>query len=648
MDYIKPLSNEPYALAENKYIDSNQYNSKSSDYYSTKHSIEIKHGEFLEQEFLSTEETITGFRIQFAFESIKEKNGNILIQIKDKDNQQTVADFIFDIRDLADKRGAILDVPVEITGAMNKCYVIVLTPSLQEGGTICLYRSLYDSVYGEMTYMGEEQEGDIVFAVYSGDLSDIKIIYLIFVIVFLFGILFLISFLWTNHQNTARCVAAIVLIVGIMYSMILPSSTLPDENRHIRWAYANSSWMLGEVGISDEDTILMREGDLWLLSENRYPDANTYVREYKGLFRTDSSEAQIDTGQGSAADSIGVAYLPQALGMAIARFFDMGSIPMLMIGKILGLLLYTVLIYWAVRLMPFAKMLVGISSILPMTIWLGTGYSYDMLSIGSVYLFIAYVFHLAYAEEGKANWKDWLKLSVLLAVLASMKVVYLGVGFLAVLIPYRRNKKNWKSYIGVLCTWVSGFGGVLLVKMYLILRVLKIGQEANALQESVKYYPSYFLAHPLRLLRVLFNTPIRKGDEYLAGIIGKMGWLNINISTIAFVGFGIILFMCVCYYGKETENYIAHRTERVIIGIAAITPVPLVMITMLFADTERELSYIQGIQGRYFLPLIPLFLILIKNKISIAHQTMNRCVFQTTVILHVIVILDVFAEILNM
>ena len=645
-DYIQPLAAGPYAMAEGKYIDIGR--SKGSTYYSTQHHIEIKHGKTLEQEFLSTEEVITGFQVQFILDSLRAKDGEILFRVEDKENGQTVTEAVFSIRELAEDSNAAINLSTHISGAMNKRYAIILTPTIEDESSVRLQRNLYDGVYGTMSYMGEEQQGDIIFAVYSGDLSEIKNVYFLFIAVFLLGLIVIISFLWINHQNTAKCVAAIVLVVGLMYSMVLPSSTLPDENRHIRWAYANSSWILGVQGISEEDTILMREGDLWLVSENRYPDVNTYVREYKGLFRTDNSKELINTGEGSRSDSIGIAYLPQALGMAAARLLNLGSVPMLIIGRVLGFLVYAGFIYWAVRLMPFGKMLIGVVSILPMTIWLGTGYSYDMLSIGSAYLFIAYVFHLAYAEGIKTGWKEWVKLSVLLAILSSIKVVYISIGFLAILIPYRRSSRNWKKYVGVLCTWLSGLMGAFLVKMYLIFRVLKVGQTSEALHEAAKYYPAYFLEHPLRLIRILVNTPIRKGDEYLEGMIGQMGWLNINIPVAALIGFGIILFLCICYYGKEIEKQINHISEKIIVAIAAFVTALLVMAAMLFAETKIGTSYIMGLQGRYFLPVIPLILILFKNRIVIKHQTMNRCIFQATIVLHMVVIMGVFAQFLQL
>ena len=638
-DYIQPITGDPYVMTEGKYIDVEQ--SRGSTYYSTQHRIEIKHAETLEQEFLSTEDIITGFRIQFVSDSLKEKDGEILFQVKDQETDSTVFRTVFSISELYEDNDAVLNVSANITETMNKRYIIVITPSLQDySSTIELQRNLYDSVYGKMTYMGVEQEGDIIFSVYSGDLSDIKNVYFIFMLAFLLGMIFLITYIWKNHQNTAKCIGAFVFIIGLMYSMVLPSSTLPDENRHIRWAYAYSSWIVGDTGFTEDDTILMRESDLWLIAENRYPDMNTYVREYRGLFRTYTSTELIDTEVGSKSDCIGVAYLPQALGMAIARLLNWGTIPMLMLGRIIGLTVYTWFLYMAVKLMPFGKMVLGIISILPMTIWLGTGYSYDMLSIGSAYLFIAYVLRLAYKKDVTVGTKDWVKLSILLAILSSIKVVYIGIGFIAILIPLKKQKRDWKKYIGVLCTWISGLSAAFLVKLYLILRVLKLDQTTETLQ---KYYPSYFLEHPFSFFRIIVNTFVR-GSEYLKEMIGQMGWLNINIPSIALIGFGIILFVSICYYGKEVDKNIKNLGEKIIIGLAALITIILFMVAMLFAETQIGVSYIKGLQGRYFLPAIPLILILLKNNIYISYKSMDRRILQSAVILHMVVIFGVFAQ----
>lgn len=89
--------------------------------------------------------------------------------------------------------------------------------------------------------------------------------------------------------------------------------------------------------------------------------------------------------------------------------------------------------------MPFGKAAMIIMSLLPMTLETAGSYSYDVVVNGLSYVFIAYVFWLAY-EKKKSTFKDWSILLGIIMLMAPIKVVYVLIAGMCLIIPGNKNK----------------------------------------------------------------------------------------------------------------------------------------------------------------------------------------------------------------
>ena len=100
-----------------------------------------------------------------------------------------------------------------------------------------------------------------------------------------------------------------------------------------------------------------------------------------------------------------------------------------------------------------------------------------------------------------------------------------------------------------------------------------------------------------------------------------LGWLEIPVSQFVVVGFLMILFL---EFFRVKEQYVIKTKERVCYGILAGLISLAVLAAMWLAWTPVSYDNIQGVQGRYFLPMIPLlYLVVANNKKIKIKSSMN-------------------------
>ena len=94
----------------------------------------------------------------------------------------------------------------------------------------------------------------------------------------------------------------------------------------------------------------------------------------------------------------------------------------LYLGKITALLFYLLCVFWAVRFMPWGKMVMAVIALFPMSLEIAASYSYDCTVNALSFLFIGYTMYLIYEKE-RVTWKDYAFLTVVGMWMAPCKLV---------------------------------------------------------------------------------------------------------------------------------------------------------------------------------------------------------------------------------
>lgn len=231
--------------------------------------------------------------------------------------------------------------------------------------------------------------------------------------------------------------AAVGLACGLAFVRVTPALTAPDEYTHLAAAYEQASRWSGQAAADENGRLLVRAcdapyfgtrtGDIGIFA---YKQAEAVIEQAQRSEPADPaltvvSEAKAGQGSGS--------YLPQALGIWLARARGADFYTMLRTGRSCNLLLYLALAALAAALAPAGvRGLLACVAVLPMPLQLAGSLSPDASVLGTVFCYTALCLRLC--GKKAALWEKLL-LVVLGGIVGPAKAIYLPVVLLCFVIP---------------------------------------------------------------------------------------------------------------------------------------------------------------------------------------------------------------------
>ena len=218
-----------------------------------------------------------------------------------------------------------------------------------------------------------------------------------------------------------------------------------------------------------------------------------------------------------------------------------------------------------------------------------------------------------------------LILTTLGAIVSLCKIVYMPLIFLAIIIPKEKfkSKKNKIFYltiiigIGVICNLIwLGFGSMALLST-------NTNTYAGTEQNGTVIKVMSILSNPIMYLQKLFYTIGVKGNQYFLSLFGgQLEWAEtIRMDFIPYIICGISIITAISEHDLKDK---LNKYQKIII-LFIILVITILIFTSLFIQwSENNLNYIDGVQGRYFLPILPLVLILINGiKVNSKYTTLD-------------------------
>lgn len=452
--------------------------------------------------------------------------------------------------------------------------------------------------------------------------------------------------------------------LGLLYLFVLPPLTAPDEISHYVSAYRLSSKLIGQPQRDRYGRVLLRAKDAWgedLNGDFVYEpdeDGNLQVTEESRteavklgevlnestyeLFHSLGINGQYAPektaeirAQGEYVSSVyppvtttPLAYLPQAIGISLARLMGLNTVCLLYFGRLCNLAFFVTMLFLSLKRIPFGReVLLGVA-LLPMTLHLAASFSYDVMILSCMFLLTAVCLDLAYERE-RVRVRDVVLLAVLAAVAGPCKMVYAPMLGLCLLIPQRKFGKlrNWFA-----AAWLVGFSWA--AAMYLVNSQV-IASYASATEagsyvgwaEETGFNLSLLIHNPLLLLQMFYQTFAWNAQELHITMIG--GYLG-NLDKILNVPYPVICILTLCLIALALkipgEEIRMNGRHKLWIGLICAGCAALTMLSMLIACTPRSSQVIQGVQGRYFLPFLPVFLLILKNRTVVLTKDKNRSI----------------------
>ena len=426
-----------------------------------------------------------------------------------------------------------------------------------------------------------------------------------------------------------RKVFPVVLVVcGVAFSLFFPPGSVPDGIYHFRTTYAYSNIL------SFQDPDLMRASDAELIRDEKVVNKLITGEHWKvtndefEVFSSNTApvhEYWLTHSKMYDEDPVGVPTnlplpqlkVPAALGIMLAKLMGLGAVPMFFLGRLFNMLYAAILIIFAVRLTPIGKNIFMAASLMPMTLHILGSYSYDAPIIGMAFLLTALLLR-AMRGEGRISKGLCVGTVVVASVLAPCKVVYMTINFIVLFVPARRFGSRVSCVMFKLC--VFGLPILLMVasRFAALLPYLSGGSTGGKSPEyegAQCYTLGDLLGDPKATYLLFANTLLVNTSNYLPELVGGVpGWLEGRVALPTWASYFLVFVLLVSSVRAADDDECLPVSQRIVCAVLFIATLLATMLALAIDWTLNTDTMIQGVQGRYFIPVIILLLLALRSR----------------------------------
>lgn len=427
----------------------------------------------------------------------------------------------------------------------------------------------------------------------------------------------------------------IYIIMGVMSSLAFPMFHIPDEPNHFLRAYEISEGhLISELkgrgaGNVLPDKLMFKGLDI---RKSKWSDYSRYWnqridRNHPHFYNFSNISLYAPTN-----------YIMQTAGIIVTRLFTDRTLLLAYGGRFLNWLFAGVCIFFAIRLIPRWKLLLFAIAFIPMSIHQYASLSADVPLIAVSLLYISFIFKLR-EQHKQLSTRQLILLYVMAWFLALTKIVYLPLVFCILLLPSRLFSSPKARYLHV-----AGIaGGAILLNLLWLKESSHLLAASHKSDTDPQAQTIYVLTHPYQYLKTLYHTVKIHGLRLWDTMFGSLlGWLDIKIRHRYILGYQIILLISglasLCKLDeKESESSSLAWYERLLLlGICVGTM--LLMATALYVQwTPYKKTIIDGLQGRYYLPLLlPFFISILPDRLPV--KLMHKPLVSTLFVIAILII----------
>lgn len=404
----------------------------------------------------------------------------------------------------------------------------------------------------------------------------------------------------SGRSREAKVFFVIALLFGIVFSILLPTFQAPDEPVHMRWAFesigANEIYkqVVDIAGQGVEDVI--QNGVVTVNIDTYWKGFNEALNSYDFSFKLNSNVLN---------------YPGQVCGILLGVLFHLPASWILFFAEFGALLVYALFGAIAIRIVPCKKELFAMVLLMPMAIQQAGSFSYDSFNNIIAALTIAYILYLALDKE-KIGIKELAVAAGMLVILLMIKKVYVVCGLLVLLIPIEKYEfyifkrkiefKSMKAKISLLGILLGGGCLCVCTGIYIL---AKTGMVTTVFE---------IISFPKEFGRLIFDTVNAQGNAWIKQGSGLFGWLDGIMHDCIIWVLIVGLLTAAIVKAESTEKWNGKKyLICVITFMASMGGIILSMVgwsSMIYGTTGSLLNQmllfpsIEGVQGRYFLPVL--------------------------------------------
>lgn len=417
----------------------------------------------------------------------------------------------------------------------------------------------------------------------------------------LFGIAIGIYMLVIGYQCLAKTnrklkLENVFLMVSLLMGVILTFVSAPlakyDEHAHFWRTYEIANGNLVSEITNEFPTSVAR----MIIDENKKYHINdiNYQSTLEKFENDLNPEDKTALAVGATAGNSPFSYLPPLVGTFIGMVLKLKPVIIVYMGRLCNVIAYSILMYFSIKLMPKKKwkQIIAIIGLFPMSLNLAASYSPDTTIISVAIFMFAYVMHLKFGER-KVQWKDPIILGISAFIIVICKIVYFPMLLLFFLIPkekFANQKMRILAFVVMIGVFLAGNG---------IWKLVPQGSGEVAIRASATEQLYYTVSDPMRTLGIMANTVITLTPQYMMEMVG--GWNTPNIISVILLA---LLLLTIFY--QEDDKIELKIQDKIWLWVISIIEIGLIFVGFYVSWTKAHWDFVDGIQGRYFLPILPL------------------------------------------
>lgn len=441
-----------------------------------------------------------------------------------------------------------------------------------------------------------------------------------FLFIFIFASIGVVTILYLYFKNNLfsgkieKLFLSIVFIIGGLFILLQPHTTSFSWDDQIHFSSIYRIFELDGLTEWKESYHTMTEIAPFSDSINTVEERNLqndYLESNNKVVKTESNSRLISYNQ--------IGYIVPGFVLKICSMIGISTVVTVILTKFSMLSVYGIIMYFAIKVSPYGKRIIAIFGLIPTVLFLSTQFSYDPPIIASMCLFVAEFLSVMCNKKKKIDLKVCLILLISIIVASFIKAVYIPLILLCLLIPKDnflndKQRKNFK--IGVILIFI------MIVITFVVPAVTTsdaIGDFRGGNTNSSEQL-HMILKNPLGYANLLKDTAgalladrtissfALYNYSYVKNVLNTPSYTNIYFIILLLLVFVILTDS---YNDKKIKNEKLIKIFNCFIIIGIII---LIWTALYIAFTPVGEMTINGVQSRYFLPLIiPFVLINLSN-----------------------------------
>lgn len=457
-----------------------------------------------------------------------------------------------------------------------------------------------------------------------------------FAFAFVFTLFCVLFWRKNAYVELEKIFVILAFLIGGSFILAIPTQKVGwDECYHFAQAYR----FVTHKDVSGVVSAYMDDSKVWPLNQPQTYEEYELLDQYVDEMAVGEDTVEMKL---SLANFFG--YLFPGIGIAIGTFLRLSFSNLFVLGKLFSLLFYIVIVYFAIRHMHTGKCLMTMVALMPTCMYMCSIYNRDSVMLAFSFLGSAYLFSLFFDKERRITWKDYFIIMGAFFIVSYLKAVYAPILLLPFLLPKDVFENKKSRYLML--------GGTLLVCGLLVIAILVPGMLENggdnrglelaAASDAVISHSqqlNYILHHVVTYAKLLLGTIFGTLVDYT---VGSMVWEALgHYETAPVYGFVTIVLLFVIITDTNRNQNEVHIIRRVGIFVLLAICIAMVWTSMYMAYTVVGADYINGVQARYYLPvLLPFFLLFNTKKIQLEvnKQSYTKAVMLLVIFMNFVVL----------